>query len=403
MKIRIVSKTGCPFCEKAKSWFNLRDLDFKEEVIDDDEKRAKFYEAHGVNSVPQIFVDQERIGGYDVLEKTGEELFAAAQGGLLALSRAYKPFRYPWAVEITQRHEKIHWIEAEADLSEDVNDWKSGKMSDPEKAFVKSILRMFTQSDVAVGQNYYDLFIPALKNNEVRNMHGSFAAREGIHQRAYALLNDTLGFDDSEYSVFMKYKEMADKITFMSASDSSTHRGLALALAKSVFNEGVTLFASFVMLLNFQRFGKMKGMGKIVEWSIRDESIHVEANARLFRAFCAEKPRVVTDDFKKDIYEIARNCVKLEDRFIDLAYGTLDLQGLPAADVKKYVRYITDRRLIQLGLRGNFKVKENPLAWLDWVLNGADHSNFFETKITEYEVGGATGLWSDAYKMFDTK
>ena len=398
MKIRIVSKTGCPFCEKAKSWFNLRDLDFKEEVIDDDEKRAKFYEAHGVNSVPQIFVDQERIGGYDVLEKTGEELFAAAQGGLLALSRAYKPFRYPWAVEITQRHEKIHWIEAEADLSEDVNDWKSGKMLEDEKRFIKSILRMFTQSDVAVGQNYYDLFIPALKNNEVRNMLGSFAAREGIHQRAYALLNDTLGFDDSEYSTFLRHKEMMDKITFMSASDSSTHRGLALALAKSVFNEGVTLFASFVMLLNFQRFGKMKGMGKIVEWSIRDESIHVEANARLFRAFCAEKPRVVTDEFKKEIYDIARSCVKLEDKFIDLAYGSTILQGLDAADVKKYVRYIADRRTIQLGLRGNFKVKENPLPWLEWVVNGADHSNFFETRVTEYEVGGLTGSWESAYK-----
>ena len=398
MKIRIVSKSGCPYCEKAKAWFKLRDLDFKEEVIDDDEKRAKFYEAHGVNSVPQIFVDQERIGGYDVLEKTGEELFAAAQGGLLALSRAYKPFRYPWAVEITQRHEKIHWIEAEADLSEDVNDWKSGKMSEDEKRFIKSILRMFTQSDVAVGQNYYDLFIPALKNNEVRNMLGSFAAREGIHQRAYALLNDTLGFDDSEYSTFLRHKEMMDKITFMSASDSSTHRGLALALAKSVFNEGVTLFASFVMLLNFQRFGKMKGMGKIVEWSIRDESIHVEANARLFRAFCAEKPRVVTDEFKKEIYDIARACVKLEDRFIDLAYGSTILQGLDADDVKKYVRYIADRRTIQLGLRGNFKVKENPLPWLEWVVNGADHSNFFETRVTEYEVGGLTGSWESAYK-----
>ena len=398
MKIRIVSKSGCPYCEKAKAWFKLRDLDFKEEVIDDDEKRAKFYEAHGVNSVPQIFVDQERIGGYDVLEKTGEELFAAAQGGLLALSRAYKPFRYPWAVEITQRHEKIHWIEAEADLSEDVNDWKSGKMSEDEKRFIKSILRMFTQSDVAVGQNYYDLFIPALKNNEVRNMLGSFAAREGIHQRAYALLNDTLGFDDSEYSTFLRHKEMMDKITFMSASDSSTHRGLALALAKSVFNEGVTLFASFVMLLNFQRFGKMKGMGKIVEWSIRDESIHVEANARLFRAFCAEKPRVVTDEFKKEIYDIARSCVKLEDRFIDLAYGSTILQGLDADDVKKYVRYIADRRTIQLGLRGNFKVKENPLPWLEWVVNGADHSNFFETRVTEYEVGGLTGSWESAYK-----
>ena len=116
-------------------------------------------------------------------------------------------------------------------------------------------------------------------------MLGSFAAREGIHQRAYALLNETLGLPDSEYHAFLEYSEMADKIEYMRKADTNTLRGLGLSLAKSVFNEGVALFASFVMLLNFQRFGKMKGMGKVVEWSIRDESIHVEGNSKLFKAF----------------------------------------------------------------------------------------------------------------------
>ena len=154
-------------------------------------------------------------------------------------------------------------------MSEDVSDWKGGKVTDIEKEYITNILRLFTQSDVAVGQNYFDQFIPKFKNNEVRNMLGSFASREGIHQRAYALLNETLGLSDAEYHAFLEYKEMANKLAFMQKSDNSTHRGLALAVAKSVFNEGVALFASFVMLLNFQRFGKMKGMGKVVEWSIR--------------------------------------------------------------------------------------------------------------------------------------
>ena len=81
---------------------------------------------------------------------------------------------------------------------------------------------------------------------------------------------------------------MADKLEFMQKSDNTTHRGLALALAKSVFNEGVALFASFVMLLNFQRFGKMKGMCEIVEWSIRDETMHVQGMTRLFREYVGE-------------------------------------------------------------------------------------------------------------------
>lgn len=190
---------------------------------------------------------------------------------------------------------------------------------------------------------------------------------------------------------------MADKIDYMMQSDTSTMRGLGLSLAKSVMNEGVALFASFVMLLNFQRFGKMKGMGKVVEWSIRDESIHVEGNSKLFKAFCAEHPRIVDEDFKKEIYELARHAVKLEDKFIDLAYKMGEVEGLESSEVKQYIRYITDRRLLQLGLRTNFKVKENPLPWLEWVLNGADHTNFFENRVTEYEVAGLKGGWDEAY------
>jgi len=397
MDIRVVSKSDCPFCHKTKEWLNRRGFTYTEDVMDNDEIRYAFYQQHKVDTVPQIFIDGKRIGGYAELLSQGEAIVRRARGGLMEFSKVYKPFQYPWAVEVAQKHEKMHWIEDEADLSEDVMDWKSGKMSTPEKTFVIQILRLFTQSDVAVGRNYYDQFIPAFKNNEVRNMHGSFAAREGVHQRAYALLNDTLGLPDDEYFAFLEYKEMADKIDFMAAADISSRRGLGLALAKSVFNEGVMLFASFVMLLNFQRFGKMKGMGKVVEWSIRDESIHVEGNSRLFRTYCAEHPRIVDDEFKAEIYEIARNVVKLEDKFIELAYKLDGIQGLTAEEVKQYIRYIADRRLLQLGLKTNFKVKDNPLSWLEWVLNGADHTNFFENRVTEYEVAGLTGTWDDVW------
>jgi len=396
----------------AKNWLKEHAFDYDEDLIDNEEDRLAFYQkingateevgvlnTRRVNSVPQIFIDDKRIGGYDALMKVSDDLLKKRSGGgLLHFSETYKPFHYPWAVEITTRHEKAHWIEDELDLSEDVSDWKSGKVTEVEKEYVTNILRLFTQSDVAVGQNYFDQFIPKFKNNEIRNMLGSFAAREGIHQRAYALLNETLGLPDSEYHAFLEYKEMVNKIEFMQESDNNTMKGLGLALAKSVFNEGVALFASFVMLLNFQRFGKMKGMGKVVEWSIRDESMHVEGNAKLFRQFCVEHPKVVDDDFKADIYSMARVAVKLEDKFVDLAYKMGEIEGLDASEVKSYIRYITDRRLLQLGLKTNFKVKENPLPWLEWVLNGADHTNFFENRVTEYEVAGLSGNWDDAYE-----
>ena len=399
MKVEIYSKSNCPFCEKAKSWFKQHGYEYTEHRLDNEEERLAFYQrVPNARSVPQIFIDDKLIGTWDQFNAISEQFVKKRSGGLMEFSETYKPFHYPWAVEITTRHEKVHWIEDELDLSEDVADWKSGKMSAIEKEYVTNILRLFTQSDVAVGQNYFDQFIPKFKNNEVRNMLGSFATREGIHQRAYALLNETLGLSDAEYHAFLEYQEMTDKLDFMMDSDPNTVRGLGLSLAKSVFNEGVALFASFVMLLNFQRFGKMKGMGKVVEWSIRDESIHVEGVSKLFKAYCAEHPRIVDDAFKADIYEMARIAVKLEDKFVELAYKMGEIEGLDMSEVKTYIRYITDRRLLQLGLKTNFKVKENPLPWLEWVLNGADHTNFFENRVTEYEVAGLTGKWDDVYE-----
>ncbi len=311
---------------------------------------------------------------------------------LTSFNKTYKPFLHSWAVDITKKHEEIHWTEDEADLSEDVSDWKL-KLSPQEKEFITHILRLFTQGDVQVGQNYYDYLIPKFKNNEVRVMLGSFAGREGTHQRAYALLNDTLGLPDEEYHSFLQYKEMSDKIDFMQENDPSSQTGIALTLAKGVLNEGVALFASFVMLLNFQRFGKMKGMGTVVEWSIRDETVHVEGGARLFREFCNEHPRIVNDELKAKIYSMARTAVELEDLFIDLAFKNNVIEGLTRDEVQTYIRFITNRRLQQLGLKPIFKVKDNPLSWLDWVLNGVSHDNFFEKKVTEYSVNGMNGDW----------
>jgi len=409
MEVQIYTRTDCPYCVDAKQWFNSFNIDYIEHCMDDEDERLSFFQrinnnkeqlgvAKAVNTVPQIFIDGKRVGGYSELLRQQENILKKRGGSLTTQSETYKPFFYPFAVDLTIKHEKAHWIEDEVDLTEDVTDWKMNKVTPVEKEYITNILRLFTQSDVAVGQNYYDQFIPKFKNNEVRNMLGSFANREGVHQRAYALLNDTLGLPDEEYHAFLEYKEMADKIAFMQKSDVTTQSGLAHALAKSVFNEGVALFASFVMLLNFQRFGKMKGMGKVVEWSIRDESMHVEGNSKLFKAFCSEHPKLINDEFKKEIYIMAKDIVKLEDKFIDLAYSMGDIEGLSSEDVKNYIRYITDRRLLQLGLKTTFKIKENPLPWLEWVLNGADHTNFFENRVTEYEVAGLTGNWDDAYE-----
>jgi ribonucleoside-diphosphate reductase beta chain len=297
-------------------------------------------------------------------------------------------------MEAAVSHEKIHWGEWEADLQEDVKQWKGGDLTTVEKEHITQILRLFTQSDVQVGGNYCDLFIPKFRNNEIRNMLLSFANREGIHQRAYALLNDTLGLDESEYWAFLEYEELVAKIEFMQDNNTSTLTGLGKALAQSVCNEGMSLFSAFVMLLNYQRFGKMKGMCTVVEWSVRDETLHVEYMAKLFKSFCEEHPRIVRDEFKRDIYSMYEQAVELEDKVIDLAYRVGEPPGLNADEMKQYIRYLADRRLNQIGLKSIYKVDRNPLPWLDWVLNGDSMSNFFEKRVTDYNADAFSGDWS---------
>ena len=310
---------------------------------------------------------------------------------LLEESKTYKPFQYPWAVDYAIASEKAHWGEWEAKLADDVAQWNNGKLSDVERNHITQILRLFTQSDVQVGTNYLESYIPKFKNNEIRAMLTSFANREFVHQRSYALLNDTLGLPEEEFSTFLEYKEMADKIEFMADIDVNSYAGLAKAVARSVINEGMSLFSAFVMLLNYQRFGKMKGMCEIVEWSIRDETMHCEGMVKLFRTFCDEHPKIVTDEFKADVYQMVRDAVDLEDKVIDLAYDLGAVDGLTKEEVKQYIRYIADRRLIQLGLKGNYKVKENPLPWVDWIVAGDSHKNFFEGVVTDYNAAGMAG------------
>jgi glutaredoxin 3 len=315
---------------------------------------------------------------------------------LTEYSKTYKPFAYPWAMQYAEDHEKIHWGSWEAKLQEDVNQWKTDALSEKEREHITQILRIFTQSDVAVGGNYCDVFIKQFKNNEIRNMLLSFANREGTHQRSYALLNDTLGMPESEYSLFLQYKEMASKIDFMTTPQhllDDEAQMLAYELARSVCNEGMSLFSAFVMLLNYQRQGKMKGMCEIVEWSIRDETLHVEGMTKLFHTYCLENPHVVTDELKSYIYSNYETAVALEDSLVDLVYSHSSeaISDLDSTQVKQYIRYIADRRLLQLGLKPIFKVKDNPLTWLDWIVSGDSFKNFFEGTVTDYNASGMIG------------
>ena len=308
----------------------------------------------------------------------------------------YKPFDYEWAFESYDTMQKMHWLPSEVPLHEDIRDWNE-RLTKEEKNLINQILKFFTQGDVDIAKAYLDNYIPKFKPPEVRMMLSAFATAEANHAHAYALLNDTIGEPELlDFKAFQEYKEMANKHEYLFKDKGKGIQGLAREIACfSAFGEGLQLFASFVMLLNFQRYGRMKGMCQIVTWSIRDETHHVESMIKLFKTLVKENPNIWTEKFKASIYQTARDMVDLEDKFIDLAFSMGGIRGLSADEVKKYIRYIADRRLLQLSLKPNYGVKDNPLGWLDWVLNGVEHANFFENRATEYNKGTITGkLWN---------
>ncbi len=307
----------------------------------------------------------------------------------------YKPFEYEWAFEAYDTMQKMHWLPSEVPLHEDVRDWNE-RLTQEEKNLISQILKFFTQGDVDIAQAYLDRYIPKFKPPEIRMMLSSFVASESNHAHSYSLLNDTIGETAlTNFKAFQEYEEMSNKHAYLFKSKGKGIEGLIKDIACfSAFGEGLQLFASFVMLLNFQRFGRMKGMCQIVTWSIRDETHHVESMIKLFHELIKENPQVWTEQFKAELYQTARDMVELEDKFIDLAFEMGGIRELKPEEVKKYIRYIADRRLLQLSLKPNYKIKDNPLSWLDWVLNGVEHTNFFENRATEYAKGSMTGnLW----------
>jgi ribonucleoside-diphosphate reductase beta chain len=313
--------------------------------------------------------------------------------------QSFKPFNYPWAYDAWLKHEQSHWLHSEVPMLEDVKDWKN-KLSDSEKHFLTNIFRFFTQGDIDVAGGYVQNYLPYFKQPEVRMMLLGFAAREALHIAAYSHLIETLGMPESTYNEFLQYTEMREKHEYLMdlSSKNSTKESTAAHIAAfSAFTEGMQLFSSFIMLLNFPRHGKMKGMGQIVTWSIVDETQHAEGMIHLFKTYVKENPEIWQDELKSTIYTIAEKMVELEDKFIDLAFSMGQMQNLTAADVKEYIRYIADRRLISLGLKGIFKRKKNPLPWVEEMINAPIHGNFFENRVTDYAKGALSGRWEDVW------
>lgn len=312
--------------------------------------------------------------------------------GMTNYREVYKPFEFPKAFEYWEKQQNAHWLPSEVAMAKDVNDWKH-KLTESERLVVGQILKSFTQTEITVNDYWSTKVAKWFPKPEICMMASAFGSMETIHTVGYSYLNDSLGLDD--YSAFLQDKTAVAKLDALKQVKGKNKKDIARSLAVfSGFTEGVNLFSSFAILMNFSRFNMLEGVETIVSWSVRDESLHSEAGCWLFRTFIEENPDIWDDELKKAIYDAARLSVKLEDEFIDNAFSLGSIRGLDPTDLKNFIRMRANAKLYDLGLKMNWKnIDQDSLKrmeWFDELSGGAKFTDFFASRVTDYSRSGFT-------------
>ena len=307
----------------------------------------------------------------------------------------YKPFEYQTAFDFYKDQHRAHWLADEVPLASDLNDWKL-KLNDSERNLIGNILKSFAQTEVHVNDYWSTKVSLWFPKPEVQAMARVFADFESIHAEAYARLNEELGLDD--FAAFLEDEEAKAKIDRLVETPGETLHEKALSLAIfSAFTEGVNLFSSFAVLMSFQLRNLMKGTGQIVEWSVRDESLHSKAGCWLFRTLVSENPDLDNHKLMGEIYQACEVSVNLEFDFIDKAFEMGDIEGLSKEQLKNFIKARANEKLNELGYTPLYNdVDPNLMRQMEWfnhLTSGKTHQDFFANRVTDYSK--STADWSD--------
>ena len=313
---------------------------------------------------------------------------------------AYRPFTYTWAVEAERKHRiDMHWHEDQVDLQDDLRQFsrKGGLATkdvshESNKNMLEKLIMLFTEMDAQVGGGYAKL-LQHVKNNEIRTMWFTFAAREVTHQRGYALAAESFGYTNSDWSEFRNYKEMQDKIDLLTqdCGDLTKPINFAKHLSVVLLGEGIALFGAFACLLNLRRFGLMQGFNTVNEWSLKDESEHVRNNIKVLEEVRKCLTEAENTELDRFIKRTVSSYVEAEKKFLELIYEMGDQQDLTLEKSSDFIEYLGELRLFQLGQISLEDVRENPLEWMDYILSGSTHTNFFENRVVDYSHSGLDG------------
>ena len=307
----------------------------------------------------------------------------------------YKPFEYQEAFDFYLDQQRSHWLADEVPLASDLNDWKQ-KLTESEKNLIGNILKSFAQTEVHVNDYWSSKVSQWFPKPEIVAMTSTFGSFEAIHAQAYARLNEALDLED--FKAFLEDEAALSKIERLTETPMGTLSEKAQSLAVfSAFTEGVNLFSSFAILMSFQLRNLMKGTGQIIEWSVRDESLHSKAGCWLFRTLLDEVPELNTEELRNKVTEACHLSVQLEFDFIDKAFEMGEVEGLNRAQLQNFIKARANEKMIELGYNAVYNdIDPNLLKQMEWfghLTSGKTHQDFFAGRVTDYAK--STSDWSD--------
>ncbi len=313
------------------------------------------------------------------------------------------PFKYDWAWSKYLSACNNHWMPQEVNMTADIALWKSEDgLTEDERMVIERNLGFFSTADSLVANNLVLAVYKHITNPECRQYLLRQAFEEAIHTHAYQYCIESLGMDESRlFNMYREIPSVATKaqwalpytqslgdINFKTGTKENDQRLLRDLIAFYVVFEGIFFYVGFTQILSMGRRNKMTGVAEQFQYILRDESMHMNFGIDVINQIKLENPHLWNDDFKKDMVKLILEGVELETKY---AYDTMPrgILGLNAPMFEEYLKYIANRRLTQIGLPEEFKNAQNPFPWMSEVLDLKKEKNFFETRVTEYQTGGA--------------
>jgi len=297
----------------------------------------------------------------------------------------FRPFRYPQAFAFHQAQQKVHWLPEEVSFGSDIQEYHL-EFTVAEKHAVSTILKTFTRVETLVSEYWSGVVAKWFKHPEISMMGHTFASFEAIHAEAYDKLNVELGLDSHEF--YISYLDDPVMVKKQKIIETALHvesvNDLPLSLAIfSAFTEGVSLYSQFAILLNFQRFNKLKNVANIIAWSVRDESLHSKAGCWLFRTLVQELGGM-TPELREQIIKSSEIIYELECAALDGIFSLGEFCELDKENLKNFVHNRIVSKLKELGIDGPQPKMETVSKWFNELVDGVEHVDFFESRSSSY-------------------